>query len=74
MDNMDNVIDVKAVFAAKQLQSKITRDIDKEKFQVQVEYDCVNNEKYNWTNLDFQLVCKTTGKKHEIPITSMFGN
>jgi hypothetical protein len=71
---MDNIIDAKAVFAAKQLQSTVQRDVDSSKFTVQVEYDIINNQKYNWHNLEFKLVDNKTGKKHEIPVTSMFGN
>lgn len=71
---MKNVIDAKAIFAAKQLQSSLSRDIDTKKYAVQVEYDCRNNKKYDWVNLEFNLVNKKTGAKSEIPITSMFGN
>ena len=45
-----------------------------EKYAVQVEYDCRNNKKYDWVNLEFNLVNIKTGAKSEIPITSMFGN
>ena len=69
-----NIIDAKAIFAAKQLQSAISRDIDTKKYAVQVEYDCRNNKKYDWVNLEFNLVNKKTGAKSEIPVTSMFGN
>ena len=69
-----NIIDAKAIFAAKQLQSAITRDIDTKKYAVQVEYDCKNNKKYDWVNLAFNLINKKTGAKSEIPVTSMFGN
>lgn len=71
---MKNIIDAKAIFAAKQLQSSLSRDIDTKKYAVQVEYDCRNNKKYDWVNLEFNLVNKKTGAKSEIPITSMFGN
>tara|TARA_B100001057_G_C22525928_1_gene823816 strand:+ start:168 stop:392 length:225 start_codon:yes stop_codon:yes gene_type:complete len=74
MKKKNNIIDAKAVFASKQLQSAISRDIDTKKYVVQVSYDCKNNEKYNWTNLEFMLVNKKTGAKSEIPVTSMFGN
>ena len=40
---------------------------------VQVD-DCRNNKKYDWINLEFNLVNIKTGAKSEIPITSMFGN
>lgn len=69
-----NIIDAKAIFAAKQLQSAISRDIDTKKYAVQVEYDCRDNKKYDWVNLEFNLVNKKTGAKSEIPVTSMFGN
>ena len=71
---MDNVIDVKGMFSAKQLQASVQRDVDSSKFTVQVEYDIVDNKTYNWTNLDFKLIDNRTGKKSEIPITSICGN
>ena len=71
---MKNIIDAKAIFAAKQLQSSLSRDIDTKKYAVQVEYDCRNNKKYDWVNLEFNLVNIKTGAISEIPITSMFGN
>lgn len=71
---MKNIIDCKALFAAKQLQTSISRDVDTKKYTVQVEYDCKDNNKYNWHNLEFKLVNKKTGTKHEIPIASIFGS
>ena len=44
-------------------RTSLSRDIDTKKYAVQVEYDCRNNKKYDWVNLEFNLVNIKTEQK-----------
>lgn len=60
------IIDATSSFAAKIFANTFQRDVGKD-WKVQVEYSSENETPYDWFDIEFTLLEKSTGKIHQIP-------
>ena len=60
------VIDASSCFAAKMMANTLQRDVGNA-WKVQCEYTADDDAPYDWYDIEFILVEKETGKRHEVP-------
>lgn len=64
------VIDASACFSAKIVANNFQRNVGDD-WKVQVEYSSEPEQPYNWYDIEFSLIEKKTGEKHEIPPSAL---
>jgi hypothetical protein len=64
------IIDASSCFAAKTIASELQRNVG-EDWVVQVEYSSDADNPYDWYDIEFSLIEKKTGMKHEVPPSAL---